>query len=177
MSVWGGAACFHRNREPFTCLPWGWGADVALRFPLGGQEEGQQSCHRRVPGVMSQRLCREVAGGGEWSWGSTSWPLCLPRMSPIANRGGLGHRHGGKGSGAEWESAARAAAEPLVWVWGRRSWESGPGRCRAQKSAQGGRGTAGGPAEGKTGAWPGLGGAVRRPSPHLGHPAQGTPLS
>lgn len=38
-----GAACFQRNREPFPCLPWGWGADVALRFPLGGQEEGQEA--------------------------------------------------------------------------------------------------------------------------------------
>lgn len=109
----GGAACFHRNREPFTCLPWGWGADVALRFPLGGQEEGQQSCHRRVPGAMSQRLCREVAGGGEWSWGSTSWPLCLPRMSPIANRGGLGHRHGGKGSGQS--GRAQLGLQPSHW--------------------------------------------------------------
>lgn len=148
MSVCGGCCLLPEEQGAFSVFALGLGSRCGSQVPSGRSGGRTASCHCRVPGAVSHRLCRGAAGGREWSWGSTPWSLCLPGGSPMASSGGLGHRHGRKGSGAEWERAARAAAEPLVGVWGRRSWESGPGRCRAQKSAQGGRGTAGGPAKG-----------------------------
>lgn len=172
-------------------LPASTGTGSLLRVCLGagepmwlsgssGRSGGRTaSCHRRVPGAMSQSLCREVAGGGEWSWGSTSWPLCLPGGSPIANRGGLGRRHGLGREGVWGRVGERSSGCSRATGTGLGETELGkwsgemPG---AEVSARRPRDSRW-PGRGEDGRLARAGGAVRRPSPHRGHPAQGTPLS